>query len=638
MKDGFIRVAAATPEIRVADCDYNTNEIMECIKEACKMHAKFIVFPELCVTGYTCGDLFLQESLLKGALEALAKLLKFSKDKDIVIAVGLPMTFSQKLYNVGAVIQKGRILGLIPKMNIPNYSEFYEARHFNPGPADAVPVSVLGQKTWFGSRILFQCTNITNFIVAMEICEDLWVPAPPSIGHALAGATVIGNLSASDEITGKDIYRQKLVSGQSARLVCDYIYADAGEGESTTDLVFSGHNIIAENGQSLSIASRFENQVIFGDIDVDKLVAERRRMTTFQPDDSGSYVVVDFEVEPEHIKLMRWIDPAPFVPGDVFERGKRCEEILNIQALGLKKRLVHTGSRHAVVGISGGLDSTLALLVMVRAFDMLGMDRKNVIAVTMPCFGTTDRTYNNACRLVNTLGATLMEVDIKAAVRTHFSDIGHDESCHDVTYENSQARERTQVLMDIANKCNGLVVGTGDMSELALGWATYNGDHMSMYGVNASVPKTLVRHLVRFYADASEDKILKDTLMDVLDTPVSPELIPPKDGEISQKTEDLVGPYELHDFFLYYVMRFGFRPSKIYRLACIAFENTYSSEIILKWLKKFYWRFFTQQFKRSCLPDGPKVGSVALSPRGDWRMPSDASVALWQKDLEEIHR
>ena len=638
MKDGFIRVAAATPNVRVADCDYNINEMMDCVKEACKKHAKLIVFPELCITGYTCGDLFLQESLLLGAKEALAGLLKFSKDKDIVIGAGLPVTVEQKLYNVSAVIHKGRILGLVPKMNIPNYSEFYEARHFNPGPRTPKRVTILGQEVWFGSRLLFSCSNVENFVLAMEICEDLWVPKPPSIDHALAGATVIGNLSASDAVTGKDTYRRSLVCGQSARLVCGYIYADAGEGESTTDLVFGAHNIIAENGQLMAQSQRFENQVVFADIDLEKLAAERRRMTTFIPSGQESYMTVAFELEPVDLKLMRTIDPAPFVPSDTLLREKRCEEILNIQALGLKKRLLHTHSDSAVVGISGGLDSTLALLVMVRAFDMIGKDRKNIIAVTMPCFGTTDRTYNNACRLVNTLGATLKEVDIKEAVRVHFADIGHSETIHDVTYENSQARERTQVLMDIANRCNGLVAGTGDMSELALGWATYNGDHMSMYGVNASVPKTLVRHLVAFYADISKDKVLKETLLDVLDTPVSPELIPPKDGEISQKTEDLVGPYELHDFYLYYVMRFGFRPSKIYRMAVAAFENSYDEETIFKWLKKFYWRFFSQQFKRSCLPDGPKVGSVALSPRGDWRMPSDACVTLWQKDLDAIRR
>lgn len=636
MKDGFVRVAAATPDLRVADCEFNKNQMIECIREAHKHHAKIIVFPELGITGYTCGDLFLQDSLLGGALDALAELVKFSMDKDIVIVAGLPLMHRHKLYNVGAVVQKGRILGLVPKRHIPNYSEFYEARHFNPGPETPEEIRILGQETWFGGNILFSCTNMEKLVLALEICEDLWVPCPPSISHACAGATVIANLSASDEVTGKDIYRRQLVGGQSARLVCGYIYTDAGEGESTTDLVFGGHNVIAENGQILKESVRFENQVIFADMDLERLVNERRRMTTLQPDDRHFYVQVDFEIEKQPLKLERFIDPAPFVPGNAAEREKRCEEILNIQALGLKRRLDHTHSDYAVVGISGGLDSTLALLVMVRAFDMLGKDRKHVIAVTMPCFGTTDRTYNNACRLVQTLGATLLEVDIREAVRGHFKDIGQDESNHDVTYENSQARERTQVLMDIANKYNGLVVGTGDMSELALGWATYNGDHMSMYGVNASVPKTLVRHLVRFYAESATDAVLKSTLLDVLDTPVSPELIPPKDGEIAQKTEDLVGPYELHDFFLYYVMRLGYMPSKIYRLACIAFDGDYDKDTILKWLRKFYWRFFSQQFKRSCLPDGPKVGSVALSPRGDWRMPSDASVTLWQKDLERL--
>ena len=636
MNDGFIRVAAATPKLRVADCEYNAGQMAQCIREACRKGAKLLVFPELSMTGYTCGDLFLQSSLLDGALSGLEEIVKLSRDEDLVIVTGLPVAFNQKLYNVGAVIQKGRILGLVPKENIPNYSEFYEARHFNPGPVKAERVKILDQETWFGSRILFSCINMNDFVLALEICEDLWVPAPPSIDHACAGATVIANLSASDEVTGKDMYRRDLVCGQSARLVCGYVYADAGEGESSTDLVFGGHNLIAENGTVLQESKRFENQIIYGDLDMEKLAAERRRMTTFVSRGREDYVTVPFEFGIIREQLCRFIDPAPFVPSDPSQREKRCEEILKIQAMGLKKRLEHTGSRCCVVGISGGLDSTLALLVMVRAFDMLKLDRKNIIAVTMPCFGTSDRTYNNACRLIKELGASFKEVNIKKAVEQHFADIGHDPAVHDVTYENSQARERTQVLMDIANANGGFVVGTGDMSELALGWATYNGDHMSMYGVNSSVPKTLVRHLVRYYADTATDQRLRDTLMDVLDTPVSPELIPPKDGEISQRTEDLVGPYELHDFYLYYVMRFGFRPSKIYRLACVAFKGTYTDEIILKWLKKFYWRFFSQQFKRSCLPDGPKVGSVALSPRGDWRMPSDACVALWQKDLERL--
>ena len=636
MKDGFIRVASATPTVRVADCEFNKNQMIECIKDAWKKHAKLIVFPELSITGYTCGDLFAQDILLDSCMQALSDLVKFSKEKDIVIVAGMPYTFENKLYNTGVVLHKGRILGIVPKKNIPNYSEFSEGRYFAAGISKARPVRLLGQDTWFGTDILFACNNMRKFILALEVCEDLWVPCPPSIAHACAGATVIANLSASDEVTGKEDYRKNLVSGQSARLVCGYVYADAGEGESTTDLVFVGQNYIAENGTMLVQSKRFENQMIVTDLDLERICNERRRMNTFPTAMDEGYVTVTFELEPETVKLIRFVDPSPFVPNDEAIKAKRCEEIINIQALGLKKRLAHTNSRHAVVGISGGLDSTLALLVMVRAFDMLEWDRKDIIAVTMPCFGTTDRTYNNACNMVKTLGATLMEVDIKNAVRVHFEDIGQSEDVHDVTFENSQARERTQVLMDIANKNNGMVIGTGDLSELALGWATYNGDHMSMYGVNGSIPKTLVRHLVRYVADTSEDILLRDTLLDVLDTPVSPELIPPKDGQIAQKTEDLVGPYELHDFYLYYVIRYGYRPTKIYRLACVAFKGVYDNETILKWLKKFYWRFFSQQFKRSCLPDGPKVGSVGLSPRGDWRMPSDACVTAWQKDLDTL--
>ncbi len=636
MKDGFIRVASATPTVRVADCEFNKNQMIECIKDAWKKHAKLIVFPELSLTGYTCGDLFAQDILLDSCMKALADLVKFSKEKDIVIVVGMPYTFENKLYNTGVVLHKGRILGVVPKKNIPNFGEFGEARHFAAGFGGARPVRILGQETWFGTDILFACNTMRRFVLALEVGADLWVPCPPSIAHTSAGATVIANLSASAEVTGKEEYRKNLVSGQSARLVCGYVYADAGEGESTTDLVFCGQNYIAENGNVLVQSKRFENQMIVTDLDLERICNERRRMNTFPEVTDAGYVTVTFELEAEKVKLLRFVDPSPFVPKDDVLREKRCEEIINIQALGLKKRLAHTNSRHAVVGISGGLDSTLALLVMVRAFDMLEWDRKDIIAVTMPCFGTTDRTYNNACNMVRTLGATLMEVDIKNAVRVHFEDIGQSEDVHDVTFENSQARERTQVLMDIANKNNGMVIGTGDLSELALGWATYNGDHMSMYGVNGSIPKTLVRHLVRYVADTSEDVLLRDTLLDVLDTPVSPELLPPKDGQIAQKTEDLVGPYELHDFYLYYVIRYGYRPTKIYRLACVAFDGIYDKETILKWLKKFYWRFFSQQFKRSCLPDGPKVGSVGLSPRGDWHMPSDASVTAWQKDLDTL--
>lgn len=488
-----------------------------------------------------------------------------------------------------------------------------------------------------GSKILFNCANVENLVVGAEICEDVWVLNPPSIGHASAGATVIVNCSASDETTGKSDYRRSLISGQSARLLCGYIYANAGEGESTQDLVFGGQNIIAENGTMLAESRRFENETVYADMDLERLECERRRMTTYQTAGRENYVFIDFSLYEDENRPERFIDPSPFVPQDEESRNRRCEEILSIQAMGLKKRLKHTGCRSAVIGISGGLDSTLAPLVTVRAFDLLGLARDKIICVTMPCFGTTDRTYHNACYLTKKLGASLLEVDIKDAVANHFRDIGHDSSVHDVTYENSQARERTQVLMDIANKYNGMVIGTGDMSELALGWATYNGDHMSMYGVNSSVPKTLVRHLVRYFADTCGEKELSEVLLDVLDTPVSPELLPPeKDGKIAQKTEDLVGPYELHDFYLYYILRYGYHPGKIYRLAVMAFEGVYDNAVILKWLKVFYRRFFSQQFKRSCLPDGPKVGSAAVSPRGDLRMPSDACDRLWLEELEQI--
>ena len=641
MIHGFIKTAAVTPKVQVADPEGNAREIIRLAKEAAGNGAKIIVFPELCITGYTCGDLFLQELLLESAKEALLQIIRETRELDALIFAGLPWEKEGKLYNVAAVFQGGKLLGLVPKTCIPNYGEFYELRHFARGNQEADAVwtdSGDGERDYipFGTRLLFTCEEMPGLAVAAEICEDVWVPDPPSIHHALAGATVIVNCSASDETTGKDAYREALISGQSARLVCGYIYANAGEGESSQDLVFGGHNLIAENGKILSRSARFKNESIYADLDIAIIVVERRRMTTFFSRTDAVYTEIGFHLNKEETKLSRFIDPAPFVPDDSQDRQKRCEEIFAIQYMGLKKRLEHTRSRTAVVGISGGLDSTLALLVAVRAFDSLGLPRKGILGVTMPCFGTTDRTYRNACELVRKLGGTLREVDIREAVTTHFRDIGHDPEVHDVTYENSQARERTQVLMDLANQSGGLVIGTGDMSELALGWATYNGDHMSMYGVNAGVPKTLVRHLVRYYADTCGDPELAATLLDVLDTPVSPELLPPKDGVIAQKTEDLVGPYELHDFFLYYVLRFGFTPSKIYRLARLAFAGVYGDDTILKWLKTFYRRFFTQQFKRSCLPDGPKVGSVAVSPRGDLRMPSDASAAIWLKELETL--
>ena len=641
MIHGFIKTAAVTPKVQVADPEGNAREIIRLAKEAAGNGAKIIVFPELCITGYTCGDLFLQELLLESAKETLLQIIRETRELDALIFAGLPWEKEGKLYNVAAVFQGGKLLGLVPKTCIPNYGEFYELRHFARGNQEADAVwtdSGDGERDYipFGTRLLFTCEEMPGLAVAAEICEDVWVPDPPSIHHALAGATVIVNCSASDETTGKDAYREALISGQSARLVCGYIYANAGEGESSQDLVFGGHNLIAENGKILSRSARFKNETIYADLDIARIVGERRRMTTFFSRTDAVYTEIGFHLNKEETKLSRFIDPAPFVPDDSQDRQKRCEEIFAIQYMGLKKRLEHTCSRTAVVGISGGLDSTLALLVAVRAFDSLGLPRKGILGVTMPCFGTTDRTYRNACELVRKLGGTLREVDIREAVTTHFRDIGHDPEVHDVTYENSQARERTQVLMDLANQSGGLVIGTGDMSELALGWATYNGDHMSMYGVNPGVPKPLVRHLVRYYADTCGDPELAATLLDVLDTPVSPELLPPKDGVIAQKTEDLVGPYELHDFFLYYVLRFGFTPAKIYRLARLAFAGAYGEDTILKWLKTFYRRFFTQQFKRSCLPDGPKVGSVAVSPRGDLRMPSDASAAIWLKELETL--
>lgn len=634
MKNGFVKVAAATPDIRVADVEFNTQNIINAMEEAQKNGAKILVFPELCVTGYTCGDLFDHSVLLKASRKALLEIAENTNDKDMLVFVGAPLEVNGKLYNVAAAMNQGEIIGFTTKTFLPNYGEFYEMRQFTPGPQTVRAITFEGKKIPFGPQILFQAEGMEELVVAAEICEDVWSPVPPSIQAALEGATVIVNCSASDETIGKDTYRRALISGQSARLISGYIYANAGEGESTTDLVFGGHNIIAENGTILKESSRYVNEIIYSEIDLQRITGERRKNTTFQPLDEETLVRVPFTVEETKTFLTRTFPKKPFVPSDEQTRAQRCEEILTIQAMGLKKRLAHTNARTAVVGISGGLDSTLALLVTARAFDMLGRDKKDIIAVTMPCFGTTDRTYQNACEMSKKVGATLIEVPIADAVNIHFRDIGHDPEDHSVTYENCQARERTQVLMDIANKTWGMVIGTGDLSELALGWATYNGDHMSMYGVNASVPKTLVRHLVKYAADDTKDEALKNVLYDVLDTPVSPELLPSKDGDIAQKTEDLVGPYELHDFFLYFMLRFGYEPSKIFRIACMTFDGEYDKETIFKWLETFCRRFFSQQFKRSCLPDGPKVGTVALSPRGDWRMPSDACVAVWMKDLE----
>lgn len=635
MRHGFIKAATVTPKIKVADPVHNAEAICAGIAEAASQGAKLIVFPELCLTGYTCGDLFLQERLLQETRNQLQNIAEFTKGRDALIFVGLPLEREQKLYNVAAAIHNGEVLAFIPKTCIPTYGEFYEGRHFTGGNKEPVGFLWNQKRIPMGTDILFQAKEMEGLLIGCEICEDFWVPDTPGTAHAKAGATVLVNLSASNETVGKDEYRELLVKSASARLIAGYLYASAGEGESTQDMVFGGHNIIAENGTVLAQAKRFQNETIYGDLDINRLRYERRRMGTYEKEE-GNYLIVPFSLTLEETRLSRSFPRMPFVPEETALRKKRCDEILSIQSYGLKKRYEHTGCTKAVIGISGGLDSALALLITVRAFDLLKLDRKNIYAITMPCFGTTDRTYENACRLAESLGVTLEEVPIKEAVRLHFKDIKQAEEKHDVTYENAQARERTQVLMDIANREGGLVIGTGDMSELALGWATYNGDHMSMYGVNAGVPKTLVRHLVRYYADTCENEKLHSVLSDVLDTPVSPELLPPVEGVISQKTEDLVGPYTLHDFFLYYMLRLGFAPDKIYRIAKLAFAGQYGDEEILRWLKVFYRRFFSQQFKRSCLPDGPKVGSVALSPRGDWRMPSDASGRIWLAQLETL--
>jgi NAD+ synthase (glutamine-hydrolysing) len=628
MLDGFVLMAVGTPAIKVGDTSGNMNAAIALMRGAAEAGAKLLTLPELCLTGYTSGDLFLQKILREGALEALRGIMEFSRDLDLMTVVGLPLEVENRLYNVAAVVKDGRILGIVPKRNPPNYGEFYELRHFTPGPRQARPLRIMGWNVPFGGDLLFECEDMPEFKVGVEVCEDLWVPDAPSTGHALAGATVICNPSASDETIGKAAYRELLLKSQSARLISAYLYANAGQGESSTDLVYSGHNIIAENGIILKQSKMYEPGLTMADVDIQYLVSERLRMNTFGAREN-THVKVPFVTAMRETRIQRKIDPAPFVPSDRLERDQRCEQILAIQVNGLAQRLRHIGCKSAVVGVSGGLDSTLALIVSARAFRKLDLPLTGLNAVTMPCFGTTKRTHDNALKLAEGFGAKLIEVDITQSVLKHLQDIGHDESVHDVTYENAQARERTQVLMDLSNKLSGIVIGTGDLSELALGWATYNGDHMSMYGVNMSVPKTLVRHLVSYAADHAESEELAGALRDVLDTPVSPELLPPVDGVISQKTEDIVGPYELHDFFLYHLLRRMAKPSKILRLAKLAFQGVYDEATIEKWLRVFLQRFFQNQFKRSCIPDGPKVGSVTLSPRGDWRMPSDAKSDLW---------
>ena len=638
MRDGFVKVAAGTPEIRVADCAHNAQACIALMRQAAEQGVKVLCLPELCLTGYTCGDLFLQDTLLRGAEEALGEVLTASEELDLFLAVGLPVRAGGKLYNCAALLCRGELLGLVPKTHLPNYGEFYEKRWFEPAlEEEFLCLTLCGREVFLGKNHLFQCETLPELVIGAEICEDLWAPVPPSVTLATHGATLILNLSASNETVGKADYRRALVAGQSARLLCGYLYADAGEGESTTDLVFAGHDIIAENGAVLAEA-RFACGLTVTEIDVQRLAFERRRNTTFPAAGQERTDWTSFSLELTPTALTRPVEKNPFVPGDEGDRESRCQEILTIAALGLKKRLAHARAKTAVVGLSGGLDSTLALLITTRAMALLERPMTDIVAVTMPCFGTTARTKSNAQVLAERIGASFRTVDIGEAVQVHFRDIGQSMDDLSVTFENGQARERTQVLMDIANRTGGLVIGTGDLSELALGWATYNGDHMSMYGVNAGIPKTLVRHLVAYAARQAReaDPQLSAVLLDILDTPVSPELLPPKEGEIAQRTEDLVGPYQLHDFFLYYAVRWGFSPRKVYRLALHALGEDYDRATILKWLQNFYRRFFVQQFKRSCLPDGPKVGSVSLSPRGDWRMPSDAVSRLWLSELDGL--
>ena len=637
---GFVKVAAAVPQVAVADCARNAERIVALAQQAARRGVELVAFPELAVTGYTCADLFLQPALLDAADEALGEIMRQTRKLPLALIVGLPLRHEDRLYNCAAVVAQGRLLGVVPKSYIPNYAEFYEARWFASGAGiEEERITAAGQEADFGTELTFA---VNGAVFGIEICEDLWVASPPSSRLALNGAKLIFNLSASPEGVGKHAYLRELVAQQSARTHTAYVYCSAGFGESSTDLVFAGNGLIAENGTMLAQAARFslDEQLTVADVDIERLEFERRRNTSFRMrEEAGESTVIEMEL-PDALKasaLDRRVDPMPFVPADEAHRSERCEEIFQIQSHGLARRLAHTGCRCAVVGISGGLDSTLALLVTVRTFDKLGLDRRGILGITMPGFGTTDRTYRNALKLMEGLGVTVREIPIRDACLQHFRDIGLPESDRSAAYENAQARERTQILMDVANMEGGLVIGTGDLSELALGWATYNGDQMSMYSVNASVPKTLVRHLVRWAADTERDGATRATLLDIIDTPVSPELLPAdREGNIAQKTEDLVGPYELHDFFLYNFVRAGFRPAKIAFLAEQAFAGSYDRETIVKWLRVFFRRFFAQQFKRSAMPDGPKVGSVSLSPRGDWRMPSDASAALWLRELEEL--
>jgi len=638
MRYGFVKVCAATPQMRVADVKYNVENIISCIKKASAEGAHIVAFPELCICGYTCGDLFNQTALLRGVEEGLAEIARATADIKTLAFVGAPLMCGSKLYNCAVAISGGKILGAVPKTYLPTYGEFYERRHFSPGEETLRQVSVCGYNFLLGVKLLFKAKSFENLLVGAEVCEDLWAPLSPSVFATRAGATIIVNLSCSDETVGKAEFRKGLVGVQSAKLICGYVYVDTGDGESTTDMVFAGHNLICENGKTISESVLFKNGLIYGEIDVDMLVSERRRMASsyFGEENCDNYTQVEFEPNLTESEISRSFSPTPFIPSDDKALLERAKLILNMQAKGLEKRLRHTNAKTSVIGVSGGLDSSLALLVVRRAHLAIGKPLGDILAISMPGFGTTSRTKDNSMQLASCLGATVKCIPISDSVSLHFSDIGHDPAVRDVTYENAQARMRTLVLMDIANQSGGLVIGTGDLSELALGWATYNGDHMSMYGVNCSVPKTLVKYLVRAEAEiigGEAERVLKD----ILATEISPELLPPdKDGKIAQKTEDLIGPYVLHDFFLYYAIRYGFPPEKVYKLACMSFNGKFSVEEVKKWLKVFYSRFFSQQFKRSCVPDGVKIGSLTLSPRGDWRMPSDAVSALWLEEVKSL--
>ena len=634
MKDGYIRVASASIDTLIGNVKHNSQEIKKVLDQTRKNQTKLVVFPELVLSGYTLEDLFLQKRVLNECLIQLEDIMHYTKGYQQVVILGLPFAYQNNLYNVAAVLFDGQILGIVPKTHIPNYNEYYEGRRFERAFEDNIEIQLFDQIVLFGKKIVFSCQTMPYFNIGVEICEDLWLPDAPSQMLALNGATIIANTSASNELTAKKDYRRQLVSMQSAKLIAGYVYSNAGSGESTTDVVFSGHHLICENGTIVNESDGFDASIIYGDLDIEKLASERRKMTTYQSYFDYDYVYFDMDLI--DLDTNYYYDPHPFVPSDPSKRELRCKEVFEIQTRGLMQRLQATHIQKVVIGISGGLDSTLALLVCVMAFEKLGYDKKDIIAITMPCFGTTTRTKNNALGLMEELGVTSLTINIADVVRQQFKNINQDENVHDVTYENVQARERTEILMNKANQVGGLVIGTGDLSEVALGWSTYNGDHMSMYAVNVSVPKTLVRYLVDYVSTLYKGQKLEAILQDVLSTPVSHELLPQEDDKIIQKTEDIVGPYELHDFFIYHMVRFGDEPRKLFRKTQLAFSNQYDKKTIKKWLRLFYWRFFTQQFKRSCIPDGPKVGSVALSPRGDWRMPSDANVQMWIDEIEKI--